>query len=100
MSLQMFIHYNVRKADDAIEETLASEVIPQLRTILETAAQHIIEQPGFENSPYAKEFAAELMIQKLVGFLGLSDFEDTETARLTMFAPNYVNWWFQLEDEK
>lgn len=97
---KIFIHYQHRKVDDAIDETLAEYVIPQLRNLIEAAAQRIIDRPGFEKSPFAKEFCGELLIKGLAGLLAISSFEDTETARMVMLEPRFVNWWFGLEDEE
>jgi hypothetical protein len=97
---KMFICYQPRKVDDAIDEAIVEHVIPQLRALIDAAAAKVLENPGFEQSPIAKEFAAELIIKGLAGVLALSSFDDAETARRIMLEPKFINWWFGLEDEE
>ena len=94
---EMLIHHLPRKVEDAVDQTLASDVIPQLRTLIEAAAKTVTSRPGFENSPYARDVAAERLIKELAGFLALTSFDDVETARLSMLRDECANWWCGLE---
>lgn len=97
---KLFVCAHSRKVDDAIDLAIVEHIIPQLRVLIDTASQAVIKTPNFEDSPFAKEFAGELIIKSLAGLLALTSFEDVETARPIMLEPKFTNWWFGIEDEE
>lgn len=96
---KMFICYQPKRVDEAVDVAIVEHVIPQLRALIDAAAGKVLETPGFEQSPIARVFAAELIIKGLAGLLALSNFDDVETARPTMLEPKFIDWWFGLEEE-
>lgn len=95
--LTYFIHYKRAEVDDAIDHAVAIDILPTLRSLIREAAERIGTQPGFEQSPYAQELAAELIIKELAGFLALTSFDDRDTARPSMLETPFINWWFGLD---
>ena len=91
------INHQPRIVEKELVSILAHQIVPQLKTAIETAAQEIAQKYEPE-SPLAVDAAADLLLEALIGVLDLSEVDDFSLSlQRHQMRPDIVLWWLGAE---
>lgn len=93
-----FIHHDIKAVRKDLVNSLANQIVPQLKVLIEAEAKRISTTYEKDN-PFGEEAAAAELLHALTEtlFLGAVD-DDGSMLKLHQMTPRHVKWWVDVID--